>query len=128
MGTRISEEFVRGHVDRWLRAWNSRDLAAVLAMYSDDVEFTSPKIRLVMPEKRKGTIKGKKELERYWSLALQKYKELRFTPVAFAVNDNGECFFEYVSLLNGQESPVVEKFQFSGDGHTIVKSSAFYGV
>ncbi|HVX02631.1 MAG TPA: nuclear transport factor 2 family protein [Nitrososphaera sp.] len=60
MGTRISEEFVRGHVDRWLRAWNSRDLAAVLAMYSDDVEFTSPKIRLVMPEKGKALSRAKK--------------------------------------------------------------------
>jgi ketosteroid isomerase-like protein len=126
----ISKEFVQEHIDRWVRAWNSRDLAAVLAMYSDDVEFASPKIKVVMPEKSEGRVKGKKELEKYWSLALQKHHELHFTPVAFAINnDNNECFFEYSSLLNGQKTLVVEKFQLSDskDG-LIVRSSAFYGA
>lgn len=123
---RISEEFVQKHLDRWVRAWNSRDLAGVLDMYSDDIEFASPKIRVVMPEKSESKVKGKTELEQYWSLALHKHKELHFTPMAFAINDD-VCFFEYVSLLNGQKTFVVEKFQFSRDG-LVNKSSAFYGA
>jgi ketosteroid isomerase-like protein len=123
----ISEEFVREHLDRWIRAWNSRDLAAVLAMYSDDIEFASPKIKAMMPEKSEGRVRGKKELEQYWSLALQKLHELHFTPVAFAINGD-ECYFEYSSLLNGQRTLVVEKFQFSGSSGLVVRSSAFYGA
>lgn len=127
---RVSEEFVREHVDRWVRAWNSRDLAAVLAMYSGDVEFASPKIKAVMPEKAEGVVKGKEELERYWSLALQKYERLHFTPIASAIsNENGnECFLEYSAMLNGQEARVVEKFQFSDSSCLVVRSSAFYGA
>ena len=123
---RISEEFVRNHLDRWVRAWNSRDLAGVLDMYSHDIEFASPKIRDVMPEKSDSKVKGKTELEQYWSLALHKHKELHFTPMAFAINGDA-CFFDYVSLLNGQKTLVVEKFQFSSDG-LVSRSSAFYGA
>ena len=124
----ISEAFVRAHIDKWTKAWNSRNLAAVLAMYSDNVEFASPKIKIVMPKKTEAIAKGKEELEQYWSVALKKYQQLHFTPVTFAINSNDECFFEYVSSLNGQKERVIEKFQFSPNNGLIVKSSAFYGV
>jgi ketosteroid isomerase-like protein len=63
----ISEEFIKAHIDRWGAAWNSRDLKTVLAMYCDDVEFSSPKIRVVLPDKKESTVSGKAELEQYWS-------------------------------------------------------------
>jgi ketosteroid isomerase-like protein len=124
----ITKQFAQEHLDKWVRAWNARDLPAVLAMYSDDVEFASPKVRVVLPEKNEGRVKGKKELERYWSLALEKNQQLHFAPISFAINpDNDECFFEYVSSLNGEKTLVVEKFQFSGNG-LVIRSSAFYGA
>jgi ketosteroid isomerase-like protein len=124
----ITKQFAQEHLDKWIRAWNARDLPAILAIYSDEVEFASPKVKLVLPEKSVGRVKGKKELERYWSLALQKYPPLHFAPVSFAINPgNDECFLEYVSSLNGQKTLVVEKFQFASNG-LVVKSSAFYGA
>jgi ketosteroid isomerase-like protein len=123
----ISREFVQEHLDRWTRAWNDRDLVAILSMYSEDIEFRSPKIRIVLPEKSEGKVNGKKELERYWSLALQKFKGLHFTPIGFAINgDIDECFFEYIAELDGKKSLVVEKFQFKYG--LVVRSSAYYGA
>jgi ketosteroid isomerase-like protein len=123
----ISEKFAKEHVDRWVAAWNSRDLEAVLAMYSDDIEFSSPKIKAVFPEAKEARVRGKKELRRYWSAALGKYPNIHFSPVGLAMNGD-ECFFEYVGTYgNTARQLVVEKFEFGGDG-LVVRSSAFYGA
>lgn len=122
----ISRKFAQEHAEKWVAAWNRRDIKAVLDMYCDDVEFSSPKIRVVFPEKSDARVKGKEELERYWSTALQKYSELHFAPVSIAVDGN-RCFFEYVGTYNGAKQSVVEKFEFAPDGR-VAKSSAFYGA
>ena len=78
----ISEEFVRTHIDRWVAAWNSRDLKAVLGMYRDDIGFSSPKVKAVFPDKKESAVVAKEELERYWSAALKKYEKLHFEPIS----------------------------------------------
>jgi ketosteroid isomerase-like protein len=45
-----SHSFVKEHVEKWLTAWNNHDLKTVLSMYSDDIEFSSPKIKAIIPE------------------------------------------------------------------------------
>ena len=42
---------VNDHVERWINAWNKHDLQTVLSMYSEEVEFSSPKIKTVFPER-----------------------------------------------------------------------------
>lgn len=106
----ISEEFIRTHIDRWVAAWNSRDLKAVLGMYCDDVEFSSPKVKAVFPDRKVSAVAGKEELERYWSAALKKYEKLHFEPVSLVVSKN-RCFFEYIGTYNSARQRVVEKFE-----------------
>lgn len=122
----ISEEFAKAHVDKWVAAWNSRDLKSVLEMYCGDVEFSSPKIKAVFPERKEARVKGKEELERYWSAALKRYDSLHFTPVSLLVKEN-RCFLEYVGTYNSTRQQVVEKFEFAPDG-LVARSSAFYGA
>jgi len=59
------------HVKRWIEAWNKHDLQTVLSMYSEEIEFSSPKIKAVFPERTTSKIKNKKDLEAYWSKALK---------------------------------------------------------
>ena len=43
-------------------------------MYSDDMEFPSPKIKVVFPEmKNLSKVTNKSELEEYWTKALKNY-------------------------------------------------------
>ena len=67
----FSEVFVNQHVKNWIDGWNNHDTKAVLSMYSENIEFTSPKVKVVFPDRTSSKISTKKELEEYWSKALK---------------------------------------------------------
>ena len=66
--------------ERWVQAWNARDVEAVLAHYADDVVFTSPTAARVVPQSR-GTVQGKEALRSYWTAPLQRNAGLHLTLV-----------------------------------------------
>jgi hypothetical protein len=47
----ISETFANQHVKEWIDGWNNHDIQKVLSLYSDTVEFISPKIKVVFPDR-----------------------------------------------------------------------------
>jgi hypothetical protein len=62
--------------EQWARNWNTHDVDALLAHFTDDVVFTSPvAVRLVGGD---GVIRGKDALRSYWSGALKLIPDLRF--------------------------------------------------
>lgn len=63
--------------DRWVSAWNARDIEAVLVHYAHDVVFTSPTAMRFAPECG-GTVRGKDALRRYWTVALESNSGLHF--------------------------------------------------
>ncbi len=123
----ISESFAKEHIKKWIDAWNNHDIKAALTMYSDDIEFSSPKIKLVLPQRQISKITNKKDLENYWTTALRNnFPKLQFTPKQTIVHGN-VCVLEYYSMLDGKtKTTVIEKFEFK-DG-LVVKSDVFYGL
>lgn len=65
----------------WVEAWNSHDVERVLAHFSDDVEFSSPVAKKLLPDTL-GFIRGKDQLRQYWTRALEKMPNLKFEVVA----------------------------------------------
>jgi ketosteroid isomerase-like protein len=61
----------------WIESWNSHDLEAILAHYTDDVEVTTPMIRTLLGIDS-GTLKGKKPVGDYWQAALKMVPDLHF--------------------------------------------------
>jgi ketosteroid isomerase-like protein len=57
------ETFVKEHIEKWVNAWNNHDLKAVLSMYSDDIEFSSPKVKVVFPERKHQKLPAKENLK-----------------------------------------------------------------
>ena len=49
---------------RWLEAWNTRELQAVLGHFSDDVAFSSPLAQRII-EGSDGVVRGKDALRDY---------------------------------------------------------------
>jgi ketosteroid isomerase-like protein len=64
--------------ERWVRNWNAHDVEAVLADFHDDVVFTSPVAAKLFPETR-GVVRGKAALRRYWTEAVTRIPDLRFS-------------------------------------------------
>jgi hypothetical protein len=77
-------EFAR----RYYEAWNARNLDAIVALYAEDIEFSSPYIAALgfSPD---GVIHGKPMLRLYVEKALERAPNLTFTPEALCVGARG---------------------------------------
>lgn len=93
--------------ERWIAAWNSRDLDRILALYADDAEMTSDGIiRLGLAVQ--GSVRGKQNLRAWWSKALALLPGLHFSPLGFFTspnsvivhytNDRGQTICEYLRV------------------------------
>jgi len=97
----------------------------VLSMYSENIEFSSPKIKAVFPDKTLTKITNKNDLKEYWSKALIKYPNLYFI-LKESMFQNNTCLIEYFAILDGRtKTSVIEKFELQNG--LVIKSSAFYG-
>jgi ketosteroid isomerase-like protein len=74
--------------ERYYAAWNSGDLDKILALYSDDIEFSSPYIAALgfTPD---GVIHGKQLLRLYFEKALERAPGLTFAAEALFVGVRG---------------------------------------
>jgi ketosteroid isomerase-like protein len=124
----FSESFVKEHIEKWVNAWNNHDLKTVLSMYSDDIEFSSPNIKVIFPERKLSKVTNKSELEEYWTKALKNYPNLHFISKQTILQGN-ICIFEYYAILDGEnKTSVIEKFEFQDNEGLVRKSSGFYGA
>jgi ketosteroid isomerase-like protein len=91
----------------WIAAWNARDVDRVLALYTDDIEMTSPHI-VGFGFDASGTLRGKAKVREYWAFALQKVPDLHFdlidvytgpdSLIVFYQNERGGKVCEYLRL------------------------------
>jgi ketosteroid isomerase-like protein len=61
---RMDVENVERFTQRWLEAWNSHDLEAIVSHFTDDVVFTSP-LAVEMVDWSDGVVRGKAALREY---------------------------------------------------------------
>jgi len=76
----ITEEQAATFGREWIEAWNRHDLDAILAHYDENIIFCSPFVAKIAGE-ASGILKGKSRLHAYFTEALKKYPDLRFTDV-----------------------------------------------
>ena len=67
-GRRRKKGGIREHADRWLEAWNARDLDEIVACYSEDVEFVLPALVGEDDERRIG---GREALREHFRHGLE---------------------------------------------------------
>jgi ketosteroid isomerase-like protein len=61
----------------WIESWNSHDLDRIMSHYADDIEVTTPMIKIAMGIDN-GTLQGKASVRQYWHAALDKVPDLHF--------------------------------------------------
>ena len=122
----IDDTFASEHINKWTKAWNDHNIKEVLSLYSDNILFSSPKIKSVYPNKTSSTITNKKDLEEYFCAGLKKFPMLHFIPIDYFLK-NQKVIFEYDATPDNKiQWSVIEKFEFNNDG-LIERSSVYYG-
>ena len=111
---------------KWVKGWNDHNLNAIMSYYAEELEFSSPKIRMILGENRNNTIRSKGELNTYFSAGLERFPNLKFKIIGFTVGDN-KVILEYSANLDGKSLVnVVEKFEFQNE--LVTKSGVYYGI
>jgi ketosteroid isomerase-like protein len=70
-----SNEAPKEHAAKVKEAWNSHDLDRIMALYSEDVIFKSPRIRTVSGQES-GVLRGKSAVRDYWRRILERRPDL----------------------------------------------------
>jgi len=84
--------------ENWITSWNSHKLEDILSHYSDDIEITTPMIKIALGIDN-GSLKGKKEVADYWQKALVKLPDLRFELIDVTESVNSVALY-YKSVMN----------------------------
>lgn len=108
----------------WLDAFARADLDALLALYADAAEHTSPKIRARHPDTG-GVLRGKAALRAWWADAFARLPGLGYELLALT-GDERRVFMEYVRHAPGEpDLPVAEVLEV--EGGLIVASRVYHG-
>jgi NADPH:quinone reductase len=103
---------IRSHADTWLAAWNAHDLDAIMACYSEEVDFVASTV-VQRWGHNDGRLQGRAELRRHFELGLQLAPHLSFTEEAFLSSPVGYALL-YRRENNNSVLDVVE-LDSSGD-------------
>ena len=85
---KYSYEFAAHHVEKWVKGWSDHNLNVIMSSYAEELEFSSPKIRAVLGDKKNNTLRSKRELSIYFSAGLERFPHLKFKIIDFTVSDN----------------------------------------
>lgn len=109
---------------QWLKAFNDHNLNALLALYHDNAEHYSPKLKLRQPQTN-GLIKGKAALQNWWQDAFDRLPSLQYIPQTLTAN-NERVFMEYTRKVTGEDDTHVAEVLEIQEG-LIVFSRVYHG-
>ncbi|MFN8274822.1 MAG: nuclear transport factor 2 family protein [Flavobacteriaceae bacterium] len=82
----------------WIDAWNSHDMDKILSHYTEDIEITTPMIRIATGVDS-DSLKGKPQVAEYWSKALERIPDLHFKLIDVANGVDSVALY-YESVMN----------------------------
>lgn len=105
---------------RWYTAWRARDVDAILDLYAEGVEFSSPFVT-ALGFSSDGVLYGKPMLRAYVEAALSRAPTLSFEPVSLCVGARGHTLL----YRNHTRAMVCETHELDGDG-LIIRADVCY--
>ena len=90
----MSSSELNAIANQWFAAFNGKDLDRLLALYDDQAEHFSPKLKVRHPETN-GLIKGKDALRGWWQDAFYRLPTLRYEAIRLTPFED-RVFMEYV--------------------------------
>ncbi len=101
----------------WLDAFNSHNIESLLALYDDNAEHYSPKLKVQKP-KTNGLITGKAAFREWWTDAFHRLPELHYRIITLTADDE-QVFMEYIRETPGEENLRVGEVLIISNGKII---------
>lgn len=109
---------------QWFDAFNEHNLEKLLALYNDNAQHYSPKLKARQPETQ-GLIKGKNALRLWWKDSFERLPGLKYVPQKL-IADDSNVFMEYIRYVDREENLSVGEVLEIKDG-LIVSSRVYHG-
>lgn len=109
---------------KWFAAFNEHNLEKLLALYHEQAEHYSPKLKIRQPATG-GLVKGKDALRQWWKDSFERLPSLRYEPVKLTA-DTEQVFMEYIRHVEGEEDLKVGEVLEIRNG-MIVFSRVYHG-
>ncbi len=113
-----------GIATAWFAAFNAHDLEALLALYADDAEHYSPKLKAREPATG-GLIRGKEALRNWWKGSFERLPSLHYRVTNLIGNEHA-ILMEYVRQVEGEEDLRVGEVLEIAEGR-IIASRVYHG-
>jgi hypothetical protein len=110
--------------NQWFDAFNQHNLEKLLALYSDNAQHYSPKLKIRNPETQ-GLITGKPALRQWWRDSFDRLPSLKYIPTRF-IADDASIFMEYTRHVDGEDTMTVGEVLEIKDG-LIIASRVYHG-
>jgi ketosteroid isomerase-like protein len=108
----------------WLAAFNTKNLEKLLALYHEDAQHFSPKLKIRKPETN-GWVTGKEALRAWWQDAFDRLPTLHYEATTLTANTD-RIFMEYIRKVNGEENMLVAEV-LEIKNKVIVASRVYHG-
>jgi ketosteroid isomerase-like protein len=102
----ITKEFATAFARGWVEAWNAHGLEKILSHYSEDFIIESPMALKLYPQSG-GTVVGKNEVRKYWTIGLQQSPDLKFDLLDVLVGVNSIALYLFNSASNKKSVEVM---------------------
>jgi len=109
---------------RWFDAFNTKNLENLLALYDEDAQHFSPKLKIRQPETN-GLIIGKEAMRVWWQDAFDSLPTLHYKVTSLTANTD-RVFMEYTRQVLGEADMLVAEVLDIKDGK-IVLSRVYHG-
>jgi limonene-1,2-epoxide hydrolase len=109
---------------RWFDAFNTKNLENILALYDEDAQHFSPKLKIRQPETN-GLIIGKEAMRVWWQDTFDSLPTLHYKVTSLTANSD-RVFMEYTRQVLGEADMLVAEVLDIKDGK-IVFSRVYHG-
>ena len=107
----------------WFAAFNEHNIEMLLALYDDDAEHYSPKLKIHQPQTN-GLIKGKIALRNWWTDAFKRLPNLHYKATNLIANSE-QIFMEYIRQTPNEDDIKVGEVLVISNGK-IIASRVFH--
>ncbi len=99
---------------KWFDAFNTHNLEKLLALYHNDAQHFSPKLKIRKPETN-GFVQGKNALREWWQDAFDRLPTLNYNYTTLTANNN-MVFMEYIRKVDNEDDMLVAEVLEVKDG------------